>query len=142
MNEIKTYPAWLLNQGNGAIPDLTHGVDFPDKPSGDTGGKREETRKLDDIIGAAATRRLPEVVIFEHINFGGNSARTNLNWLYVGGWWNDRISSIIVVSGTWRFYEHAHYAGRYWDLGPNYYPWVQNVGIPNDIISSFQVIAY
>lgn len=88
-----------------------------------------------------AARHLPEVVIFEHIDFGGANDRTNLNWYYVGDWWNDRISSIIVVSGVWRFYQHWHYEGAYWDLGPGYYRWVEAANIPNDMISSFKCIA-
>ncbi len=91
---------------------------------------------------AAAATQFPEIVIYEDINFGGASARTNLNWLYVGDFWNDKISSIIVVSGTWRFYADSYYRGFSKDLGPGYYSWVPNVGISNDSISSFQVIAW
>lgn len=42
-----------------------------------------------------AARRLPEIMFYEHINFGGRSERTNLNYSYVGSWWNDKISSIV-----------------------------------------------
>ena len=63
----------------------------------------------------------PEVVVYEHARYGGVEWRTNLNHPYVGDWWNDKISSIIVVSGAWRFFEHANYGGAYWDLGPGYY---------------------
>ena len=65
-----------------------------------------------------------------------------ISWVgsWVGSWWNDRISSIIVVNGTWRFYEHKDLQGRYWDLRPGFYRWVVDAGIPNDIISSFQCI--
>jgi hypothetical protein len=129
---------WRLVSGNGAVPDLTTVGQWPSNPTGKTTGRE---RTIAPKPGPAALH-VPEVVICEHINFGGVNERTNLNWYYVGGWWNDRISSIIVVSGTWRFYEHWHYEGRYWDLTPNYYPWVEAVGIPNDLISSFQVIAF
>jgi hypothetical protein len=144
MSEIKVYPAYLLNAGNGAVPDLTNAVDFPAEPSGETGGKKEESKALgiDDGAGFAASVHLPEVVFYEHIDFGGVEVRTNLNWYFVGSFWNDKISSIIVVSGTWRFYEHWHYEGRFWDLRPGYYRWVEAVGIPNDIISSFQAISF
>lgn len=86
---------------------------------------------------ASAALRLPEIIIYEHINFGGRWARTNLNWYYVGRFWNDRISSIIVVSGTWRFYEHWHYEGRYFTRGPGYYSRLPM----NDVISSFKVLS-
>ena len=90
---------------------------------------------------AAAGAHMPEVVLYEHRNFGGAEWRTNLGWGYVGDFWNDKVSAIIVVSGVWRFYEHRDFGGRSWDLGPGYYDWVVAAGIPNDIISSFKAIA-
>jgi hypothetical protein len=86
---------------------------------------------------------VPELVVYWDINFGGESWRTNLNYSYVGDHWNDQISSIIVVAGTWQFWRDANFrsgiAGERWVLGPGYYPWVQAVGIQNDTISSFAV---
>ncbi len=87
--------------------------------------------------GNAAAAR---VVVYEHIDFGGDKLDTKFDKSYVGASWNDKISSIKVKSGTWRFYEHANYEGRYWDLGPGDYSWVEDVGIPNDLISSFKRI--
>lgn len=84
---------------------------------------------------------LPEVVVYWDKDFRGASWRTNLNYSYVGGYWNDRISSIIVVSGIWEFYEHKDYGGWAVRLGPGYYHWVEEVGIPNDKISSFKCIS-
>lgn len=97
------------------------------------------TARIADVNAAAAgTIHLPEVVLYEHRGYGGREWRTNLSYVYVGDWWNDKVSSIIVVSGTWRFFEHRDYGGRHWDLGPGYYEWVEAVGIPNDLISSFR----
>ncbi|MCC5465559.1 beta/gamma crystallin-related protein [Pelosinus baikalensis] len=84
--------------------------------------------------------RFPEITIYEHIDYGGANARTNLNWYYVGGFWNDKISSMVISSGVWQFFQHAHYQGAYWVLGPGYYRWVEAANIPNDIISSFKCI--
>ena len=89
----------------------------------------------------AAGVHMPEVVVYVDKDFGGAEWRTNLSYSYVGDWWNDKISAIIVVSGTWRFWEHKDFQGRHWDLGPGYYPWVEAAGIPNDVISSFQAIS-
>ena len=61
------------------------------------------------------------LVIYDHIGFRGAYARTNLSFHYVGDYWNDRISCIVVVSGIWRFYRDEHYKGAHWDLGPGYY---------------------
>jgi hypothetical protein len=87
---------------------------------------------------------LPEVEVFRDANFGGGSWRTSLNYTYVGDDWNDSISSIVVYSGTWQFYEHGNYGGaRSNPLGPGRYPWVEDptVNMTNDTISSFQCIA-
>jgi hypothetical protein len=87
---------------------------------------------------------LPEVVVYWDINFGGENWRTNLGWGYVGDHWNDQISSIVIVSGTWQFYEHAGFGGAASKpLGPGYYRWVEDpsVNIANDSISSFKIIS-
>jgi Beta/Gamma crystallin len=88
---------------------------------------------------------LPEIVVFKDANFHGDEWRTNLDYTWVGSDWNDTISSIIVVSGTWQFYTDANYGGEHSNLlTPGYYPWVQDpsVNIANDSISSFQVISF
>src|SRR4028118_781092 len=51
---------------------------------------------------------------------------------------NDQISSIRVKAGTWRFYEHADYGGRVWDVIA---PGLRNVpSWFNDTISSWMRI--
>jgi hypothetical protein len=87
---------------------------------------------------------LPEIVVYFDANYGGNEWRTNLNYTNVGSDWNDQISSIIVVSGTWVFYENTNYGGAKSNpLTPGYYSYVENsnVNIANDSISSFQCIS-
>src|SRR5262249_49943885 len=65
------------------------------------------------------------------------------NFSYVGDFWNDKISSIIVVSGTWQFWRHANFqkgpGDTDWILRPGYYPWVEAAGISDHQISSFSV---
>jgi hypothetical protein len=88
---------------------------------------------------------LPEIVLFSDANFGGESWRTNLDYSWVGSGWNDSISSVIVVSGTWRLYENTNYSGAQSNLlTPGYYSWVEDraVNIANDSVSSFQVISF
>jgi hypothetical protein len=84
---------------------------------------------------------MPELVVFDHIGFKGASARTNLSFHYLGDFWNDRISSLIVVSGVWRFYRDEYYKGDHWDLGPGFYESFFKDKGPDDVISSFQAIA-
>lgn len=147
MNEgIVLLPGLVTNRLDGSLVDAASLElrEWPEKPSG-TATRSERAAGITasaKLKLAAASAGLCEIEIFQHINFGGASWRTNLNYLYVGDWWNDSISSIIVVRGTWRFYQHRDYQGAYWDLGgPAYYPWVEAANIPNDIISSFRCIA-
>jgi hypothetical protein len=139
-NELFLMPSVVLNPLEGAVTDFSGmpAERWPQKPSGIMTARDEQ-----GVSNMEAATALPEIEIFEHINFGGRSWRTNLNYLYVGGWWNDRISSIIIVRGRWRFYQHRDYRGAYWDLsGPAYYPWVEDANIPNDIISSFRFLGW
>jgi hypothetical protein len=88
---------------------------------------------------------LPEVVVYWDANWGGDNFRTNLDITYVGDDWNDQISSIIVVSGTWQFFENSNYGGVASKLlTPGYYSFVENsdVNIANDSISSFKVVSF
>ena len=84
---------------------------------------------------------MPELVVFDHIGFKGAAARTNLSFHYLGDFWNDRISSLIIVSGVWRFYRDDYYKGDSWDLGPGFYECFFKGKGPDDVISSFQAIA-
>lgn len=88
----------------------------------------------------------PEIIIFEHQNFNtgeggeGFEFRTNLAVAWIGDW-NDRISSIIIVSGVWRFYNDADFDVKsgHRDLEPGYYPHFKEFG---DVISSFQPLYF
>ena len=90
---------------------------------------------------AEGSFRLPEVVVYDHICFKGAYARTNLSFHYLGDFWNDRISSLIVVSGIWRFYRDDYYKGDYWDLGPGFYECFFTEAGPDDVVSSFQAVS-
>lgn len=86
-------------------------------------------------------RVLPEVTVFEHRDFQGDNWRTTFGYSFVGSHWNDRISSIIVHSGYFEFYEHRDFAAEHWGpirLGPGQYAFVGDVGITNDSISSWK----
>ncbi|GAA3959310.1 peptidase inhibitor family I36 protein [Mucilaginibacter dorajii] len=99
-----------------------------------------KTIEGDFTAGAA---QLPEVVVYWDINFGGANFRTNLNITYVGDAWNDQISSFIVVSGRWQFYKDINLTTPVGPVfSPGYYSWVENYGIPNDSISSFQCVGF
>lgn len=84
---------------------------------------------------------LPELIIYDHVGFKGAYARTNLSFHFLGDFWNDRISSLIVVAGVWRFYRDEYYKGDHWDLGPGFYESFFSHAGPDDVVSSFQAIA-
>ncbi len=85
--------------------------------------------------------RMPELIIYDHVGFKGAYARTNLSFHYLGDFWNDRISSLIIVNGVWRFYRDEYYKGDHWDLGPGFYECFFTDAGPDDVVSSFQAIA-
>ena len=85
----------------------------------------------------------PHVILFEHANFYGAhkhvfGPESNLN-AGDDDFFNDRVSSIVVLAGTWQFFRDAGFHGAYPTvLGPGLYPWVEAVGIKNDDMSSLQ----
>jgi hypothetical protein len=89
----------------------------------------------------AGNLHLPELIIYDHTGFKGAYARTNLSYHFLGNFWNDRISSLIVVSGVWRFYRDEYYKGDHWDLGPGFYESFFSAAGPDDVVSSFKAIA-
>nr|WP_243695779.1 beta/gamma crystallin family protein [Rhodovulum marinum] len=81
-----------------------------------------------------------QIVLYQHANLRGASRHvfnecnrlTDLNF-------NDTVSSFVVLSGYWRFYQHANYGGCYAPiLGPGIYNSCRHFGIPNDQISSLR----
>jgi hypothetical protein len=86
----------------------------------------------------------PEVVIYTDINYGGYMARTNVGYFSLDSFWNNNISSIIVVSGTWQFFESDNHQGVSTTVGPGYYSSVekQPFNMVNDTISSFKIISW
>jgi hypothetical protein len=96
----------------------------------------------------------PEVVIFVDASFGGAERHFNIDVPNVGNYrtssglvttWNDIISSVIVISGTWQFFTDINYGGTSsHQVRPGLYSNVERpeINIPNDTISSFKIISY
>jgi len=98
-----------------------------------------------EISGDLGKFSAGEAMIFQHIFLRGVhrhiiGAERNLNHPDDPSM-NDQMSSFVVVSGVWRFYQHAEYitplGGKY---GPGVYPWVGLAGILNDQVSSLRQI--
>ena len=130
---MRQIPKTELSPDNGCIIDMKWKLgSLGYHPSG---AGKENIEPSKEII------RLPELVLYDHIGFKGAYARTNLSFHYVGDYWNDRMSCVIVVSGVWRFYRDEYYKGPHWDLGPGYYESFFTAKGPDDTVSSFQCIA-
>jgi hypothetical protein len=48
----------------------------------------------------------------------------------------------VVVGGVWRLYRGECHKGEYWDLGPGFYESFFTRAGPDDVVSSFQAIAF
>ena len=85
-----------------------------------------------------------QVLLFEHANFHGAhkhvfDAEPNLN-AGDDNFFNDKVSSIVVQSGTWNFFRNANFDGQYaHSLAPGLYSFVGNVDIQNDDMSSLRL---
>jgi Beta/Gamma crystallin len=97
---------------------------------------------------------LPEVEVFTDANFSGGSWRFNMppnwGWEYVGDDWNDTISSVVIISGRWQFFENANFnnvdgrtEGASVIHGPGYYAFVEDpqFNMQNDTISSILCVS-
>ena len=130
---MRQIPKTELSPDNGAIIDTKWTL----------GSLRYHTQAINEGHTAVVTDapRMPEIVVYDHDCFKGAFARTNLSFHFIGDFWNDRISSMIVVSGVWRFYRDEYYKGDHWDLGPGFYESFFTAAGPDDVVSSFQAIA-
>lgn len=85
-----------------------------------------------------AAQHMPEVVVYEE-HFGGDWLRTNLSYPNVANL-NNKVSSIIVVAGTWRFCREYDFKDCR-EFKPGYYEQVLQGGDTGlDTISSFEPV--
>lgn len=92
-------------------------------------------------FGAWANSQACELTIFQHIDFRGAHKHIYGNYNNLNRsddkFFNDRMSSFVVHSGTWRFYRHSNYRIPYArSFGPGKYRWVRDLQIENDQVSS------
>lgn len=90
-------------------------------------------------------------ILFEHTNFGGRfklieSADPDLT-ASDNGFFNDRVSSLVVLSGHWSFFRDVQFVAPYMAgganvvLGPGLYDDVTNYNITNDDMSSLKAVS-
>ncbi len=86
------------------------------------------------------------IILFEHFGLRGahkhvfneesNLARPEDKFF------NDRVSSFIVMKGTWKLYRHINFDGAYdREFPPGIYRWVKDFDVENDDISSLRCIS-
>lgn len=102
-----------------------------------------DSRKLlngEDFQASAAPTHLAEIEVFTDADFRGTPFRTNSGWSFPqDSFWNDSISSVVIISGRWRLCVNndGRTDGGYVDKGPGRYANEGQIGLPNDSISSF-----
>ena len=92
---------------------------------------------VDGNFGGLHTHIFESTPRFTQLALGGNGSG-------IIGNWNDRVSSFIIISGTWQFFKDENcrsLQGPIEGLGPGRYNSVNAVGIDNDALSSVKLIA-
>lgn len=80
------------------------------------------------------------VELYDDSDFRKPLVQTNSDTPNVGNDVNDRVTSIVINEGTWRFFTDSQYRGVSADLSPGRYPNIGLGTIPNDSITSFRRI--
>jgi hypothetical protein len=82
---------------------------------------------------------MPQIVAFDNEHFLGDHIHLFGNMGDLGKWGNS-ISSLIILSGTWEFFDDENFTGtRMGTLGPGSYADVTKHGLKNNSISSVRL---
>jgi hypothetical protein len=84
---------------------------------------------------------LPQIIAFDGDNFTGDHTHLVGDMKRLGKWENS-ISSMIILSGTWEFFDDDDFAGTSMaKLEPGMYPKVTDKGIKDNSISSIRLVS-
>lgn len=96
------------------------------------------------IAGEAmpSSGEIPQIVVFDNENFLGDHMHIFGNMKDLGKWGNS-ISSMIILSGTWEFFDEEDFKGTKMggNLGPSMYADVAAKGLKNNSISSIRLVS-
>jgi hypothetical protein len=82
---------------------------------------------------------MPQIIIFDNDNFLGDHTHVLGDMKDLGKWGNS-ITSMIILSGTWEFFDDEDFKGTQMaTLGPGMYPRVADKGIKDNSISSIRL---
>lgn len=97
---------------------------------------------------STAQNEIPQAIVFENANMEGEhkhffASDPDLTEGSDGRYWDDKISSIVVISGNWTFFENPLGSGdvpnRSVTLGPGVYPDVTRERIEDNSISQVRL---
>jgi hypothetical protein len=92
----------------------------------------ETTRSSGDI---------PQIIVFDNEDFLGDHSHIFGNMRDLGKWGNS-ISSLIILSGTWEFFDDEDFKGASMGkLGPGVYSNIANKGLKDNSISSVRLVS-
>ena len=84
---------------------------------------------------------MPQIVVFDNEDFLGDHSHIFANMKELGKWGNS-ISSMVILSGTWEFFDDEDLKGtNMGSLGPGMYSDVTAKGLKNNSISSIRLIS-
>ena len=82
---------------------------------------------------------MPQIVAFDNEDFLGDHTHLFGNMKELGKWGNS-ISSLVILSGTWEFFDDENFTGTSMGtLGPGTYADVTKHGLKNNSISSVRL---
>jgi hypothetical protein len=86
-----------------------------------------------------ASGNTPQIIVFDNENFLGDHTHILGNVRDLGKWSNN-ISSMIILSGAWEFFDDEDFKGtKMGTLGPGMYVNVTDKGLKNNSISSVRL---
>jgi beta/gamma crystallin len=84
---------------------------------------------------------LPQIVVYDNEEFLGDHTHIFGNMKDLGKWGNS-ISSMIILSGTWEFFDDEDFKGtKMGSFGPGMYPNVGAKGLKDNSISSIRLVS-
>lgn len=82
---------------------------------------------------------MPQIIAFDNENFLGDHTHVLGDMKDLGRWGNS-ISSMVILSGTWDFFDDEDFKGtKIATLGPGMYPQVADKGVKDNSISSIRL---
>ena len=91
------------------------------------------------LLAAPAAASACDLTLYEHGNYRGESRHLTEDTPWVGDAWNDRVSSVVIRSGRWAFFQDPEYRGERLVLEPGRYSTM--VDRWDDVVSSLRCLS-